>query len=157
MLFCLRHALRVFPWAFSVSYFPSSCSSVRSLMCTFLQDWKGEWSCGEAPSINVTYSPWYATCFHFIGYCHIMWPHIKLPLVKTNQSTEDRTSMNTHSHTNVITSFLSNQSAEKLTAVQWSMLHAKHIKVSRSLPCSSDQLTAANYSNIKWLSLGERN
>ena len=55
--------------------------------------------------------PRHAPCLHGVGQCDIVGPDVKLPLVQTNETREDRASVDTNTHTQVIASVRSNTPA----------------------------------------------
>lgn len=70
----------------------------------FLDLWK---TVQTLTKVILYHIPWKASCLHVIGQGYIMWPHIKLPLAKSDNTTEHVSRMYTHSHVDVHSSGLS--------------------------------------------------
>lgn len=45
--------------------------------------------------------PWKASWLHVIGQSDIMWPHVKLPLAKPNNTAEHVARVHAHSHVDI--------------------------------------------------------
>lgn len=57
-------------------------------------------------------SPCFATRLHVIGECDIVWPHVELPLSKSQHATVHTATVNANAHVNVDPRHLAHQPAD---------------------------------------------